>query len=141
HHIAPDGFAEAMKLYRASFQPSTSLTTPHAILAVATTCAQNETAGEDIARAASLGWLRFGQGLRDLPAPSLEEARAYEFDAEEEVFRESGSRNMLIGETARVVDTLRSMLSISEADELMVLTTTHDQNERKNSYERLAKAL
>lgn len=144
HHIGPDGFAEAMQTYRAEFKVSesaTSLRKPHAILAVATTCAESEAHAADLERASSLGWLRFGQGLRDLGSPSIEEARAYQFDADEEVFRASGNGRLLIGEPARVADTLREMIEKSGADELMAITGVHDQTERKRSYDRLVKAL
>lgn len=141
HHIGPDGYAEAMQLYRASFQPSTWLAEPYAVLAVAATCAASEAHAADLERAASLGWLRFGQGLRDLPAPSVDEARAYPFDADEEALRAAGRGRMLIGETARVADTLRAMIEASGADEIMALTHAPDLDERRRSYDRLADAL
>ena len=81
------------------------------------------------------------QGLRDLPAPSLEEARAYAFDEEEEALRAAGQGRMLIGETARVAEKVREIANKSGADEVMALTGVHDQNERKRSYDRLVAAL
>lgn len=140
HHIGPDGYAESMNVYRASFNAG-SRAEPYAILTVASACARSEMHAADLERAASLGWLRFGQGIRDLGMPSIEEARAYEFDADEEVFRASSRGGSLIGETARVADTLRAMVATSRADEIMVVTGIHDHDERKRSYERLAWAL
>ena len=147
HHIGPDGYAEAMTLYRSSFKapdPSQNpgaLREPYAILAVAAACARSEEHAADLERAASLGWLRFGQGLRDLGAPSIEEARAYAFDADEEVFRASGSGRSLIGSPERVADAIRTMAVTSRSDEIMVMTGIHDHDERKRSYERLARSL
>lgn len=141
HHISPEGHAESLRLYRSSFEASSWREAPHAILAVAAICAESEAQAEDLERAASLAWLRFGQGLRDLPAPSVEEARAYRFDADEEAFRSSLPGPRLIGEPARVADALREMLERSGADELMALTWVHDAAERKRSYDRLLRAL
>ncbi|MBX3230836.1 MAG: LLM class flavin-dependent oxidoreductase [Labilithrix sp.] len=141
HHIGPDGYAAAMRLYRSSFQPSPGRAEPYAILTVAAIAAADERAADDLERAAALGWLRFGQGLRDLPLPSVAEARAYVFDADEEVLRAQGRGRSFIGEAARVADTLRAMVAEAQADELMVVSAVHDHDERKRSYERLAKAL
>ncbi|MFO0743273.1 MAG: LLM class flavin-dependent oxidoreductase [Labilithrix sp.] len=141
HHIGPHEYAEAVRLYRASFVPSASLAAPYAILAVATACCESEAQAEDLERASALGWLRFGQGLRDLPAPSVEEARAYAFDADEEVLRKAGQGRLLVGEPARVADTLRALVERSGADEIMALTGVHDQAERRRSYDRLVAAL
>ena len=141
HHIGPDEYVEALAAYRSAFVPSSMFPAPYAILAVAVACAASEAHAEDLHRASSLGWLRFGQGLRDLPAPSIEEARAYTFDADEEALRAQGQGRSLVGETARVADTIREMVQTSGADEVMALTGVHDQVERLRSYDRLAAAL
>jgi luciferase family oxidoreductase group 1 len=137
HHIGPDEYVEALRRYRNDhIGPA-----PYAILAVAATCAASEAHAEDLKRASAIGWLRFGQGLRDLPAPSLEEARAYSFDADEEALRSAGQGRTLIGEAPRVADVIREMAEKSGADEVMVLTAVHDQLERRRSYDRLLDAL
>jgi luciferase family oxidoreductase group 1 len=138
-HIGGDGYAEALRHYRAHFQPSPSRGAPYAILAVAALCVEKD--AELYEKAATIGWLRFGQGLRDLPAPSLEEARAYEFDEEEKVFAAAGRGRSFIGEPARVAAALSEMVALSEADELMVMSGAHDQLTRRRSYDRLRENL
>lgn len=143
HHIGPDGYADAMRLYRTHFQKSShpcGLAAPYAILATGVICLADESDLDAYERASSIGWLRFGQGLRDLPMPSLDEARAYRFDPEEDVLREQGRGRSLIGETSRIADKLREMVEASGADELMAMTGVHDHDERKRSYDRLLRA-
>jgi luciferase family oxidoreductase group 1 len=137
HHIGPGEYVEALHRYRNDFVGPA----PYAILAVAATCAASEAHAEALKRASALGWLRFGQGLRDLPAPSLEEARAYSFDEDEEALRAAGQGRMLIGEAPRIADRIREMAEKSGADEIMVITSVHDPTERRRSYDRLVAEL
>jgi luciferase family oxidoreductase group 1 len=141
HHIAPDGYADALRAYRDAFRPSRWCAAPHAILAVAVLCAADDLAAEDLLRCNELGFLRFGQGLRDLPMPSIDEARAYTFDADEEVLRAGNRARVVAGGPERVAGVLGEMIATSGADELIVTTNIHDHEERKRSYERIASRL
>jgi luciferase family oxidoreductase group 1 len=147
HHISsspftgPDGGAAAMRSYAEAFRPSRWLAEPRSILAASVLCAEDEAQAEDLARCADLGMVRFGQGLRDLPMPSVEEARAYRFDSEEDVFRLAARSRQIIGDPSRVGAVLSEMIEASRANELMVMTNIHDHAERKRSYERLASIL
>jgi luciferase family oxidoreductase group 1 len=141
HHIGPDEYAASMRAYRETFQPSAWAARPYAILATSVFCAATDAAAEDLVRCASLSVLRAGQGLRDLPFPSVAEARAYAFDADEEALRRGGRTRFVAGEPARVADVLREMALRSGADELMIATMMHDHEERKRSYERVVRAL
>ena len=141
HHIAPDGYVEAMKAYRDGFQPSRWLDAPYAILAAAVLCGATDAATEDLVRCADLSFLRFGQGLRDLPMPSVEEARAYTFDADEEAFRAASRGRSLAGTPPLVASRLRELASAASADEVMIVAGIHDHEERKRSYERIADAV
>ncbi|OJY23801.1 MAG: hypothetical protein BGO98_17820 [Myxococcales bacterium 68-20] len=141
HHIAPEGYASAMRAYREAFRPSRWSSSPYAILATSVLCGADDAAAEDLERCAALGWLRFGQGLRDLPTPSIEEARAYRFDPDEEVLRRSARDRHIAGGPERVADMLLQMADASGADEIMAMTNIHDHAERKRSYDRVARAI
>lgn len=73
--------------------------------------------------------------------PSIEEARTYQFDAEEDAFREAGRSRVVAGGPRAVKKRLLDLLEASGADELMAMTGIHDHEERKRSYSRLATAL
>ena len=139
HAFSPEGtgYADALRAYRDAFVG----TAPHAILAVSVICAADASAAEELGRAGDLGSLRFGQGLRDLPFPSVAEARAYTFDADEERLRSGTQASRIAGEPSRVRDRLLEMIALSGADELIVTTGIHDHEERKRSFDRLVAIL
>ncbi len=137
HHFTPEGAAEALAAYRAAFKPSPFRRTPHAIVAVAVVCGETEAHAEELARSGDLAVLRFGQGLRDLPLPSVEEASEYVLDAEEETLRAMHRSRVVVGDAGKVVGVLRGMAEWG-ADEVMVTMGVHDHGERKRGYERVA---
>ncbi len=142
HHIGGEvDHVAAMKDYREHFRASRFQSEPYAILAVSVMCAKDERAAEDFVRAADIGFLRFGQGIRDLPMPSASEARAYPFDEEEEVFRAASARRHIAGTASPVADRLRQLHEETRADEIMVMTAIHDHDERKRSYDRVLHAV
>lgn len=141
HHIAPDGMAEAMRTYRRAFRPSRWWSAPRSILAVSAMCARDEGHAEDLLRCIDVGILRFGQGFRDLPIPSIEEARAYTFDADEETLRRGTRGRYVVGVADEVASALRALAAEAEADELMIVSGIHDHDDRKRSYTELAAML
>jgi luciferase family oxidoreductase group 1 len=141
HHIAPDEYATHMRAYREAFRPSAWGAAPYAILATSVLCADDDRGAEDFLRAAEIGFLRYGQGLRDLPLPSVAEARAYTFDADEDALRAASRARHVAGDAARVGEELRRMIELSQADEVMATVNVHDHDERKRSYERVLHAL
>jgi luciferase family oxidoreductase group 1 len=141
HHISPIDRIHAMKTYRSRFRPSAWLAAPYAILATAVLCGSDDEAAAELALAADLAVVRFGQGLRDLPMPSVAEARAYPFDTEEDLVRQAARDRQVIGGPERVAAILRQLQEETEADEVMAVTNIHDHAERKRSYERVVHAL
>ena len=119
-------------------RPSRWLTEPYAILATAVLCAASDPAAEDLVRCTDLAVLRFGQGLRDLPMPSIEEARAYAFDADEDTFRAASRGRLLAGGSEHVGRILTEMVTRSGADEVMVTNAAPGLDDRLRALELLA---
>jgi alkanesulfonate monooxygenase SsuD/methylene tetrahydromethanopterin reductase-like flavin-dependent oxidoreductase (luciferase family) len=71
----------------------------------------------------------------------VEEARAHEYDAEQQALRAAGRGRVLVGGVERVRAGLRSHVTAAQADEVMVLTHVHSHEARKRSYELVAQAL
>ncbi len=141
HHFDPKGAEAALLRYRAEFRPSARRASPHAIVAVAVTCGESDAHADELASSSDLAWVRFGQGLRDLPLPSVEEARVYEFDAEEQQVRRANRARVTVGGPEHVGEVLRALVEKTKADEIMVTAGIHDHAERKRSYERILAAL
>jgi hypothetical protein len=79
--------------------------------------------------------VRFLQGIRVRPLPSVEEALAHRYDAHEEALRLGRGSHLLVGGVARVRERIATLVRDSCADEVMVMTHVHEHAARKRSYE------
>jgi luciferase family oxidoreductase group 1 len=141
HHINPEEAVPVLRRYRETFVPSERRREPWAILGLAVVCAATDAAAEELATSGQLGMVRFLQGLRDRPLPSVEEARAHAYDAEQQALLAASRGRVLVGGVERVRAGLRSLVETTQADEVMVLTHVHAHDARKRSYELVAEAL
>jgi luciferase family oxidoreductase group 1 len=138
HHFNPADAIHAIHKYRAAFVSSPHFGSPHAMLAVSVICGEDDAHAERLATSGELAWLRFGQGLRDLPLPTVEEALAYEYDGDEEALKRQLSERHIVGGPERVGEALRALVRATGVGELIVTTHVHSHEERRRSYERLA---
>ena len=141
HHINPEDSVRVMRRYRESFVPSPRRREPWAVLALAAVCAETDAAAERLASSSELAMVRFLQGVRDLPLPTVEEALAHRYDAHEQALLASRGPNLFVGGVARLRERLRALVDATGADEVMVLTHVHEHAARKRSYELLVEAL
>jgi luciferase family oxidoreductase group 1 len=139
HHFSPGDAKHALRTYRDEFAPSPMLDAPRTMLAVSVICGETDADAELLAKSGELAWIRFGQGLRDLPLPSTEEALAYRYDGDEEILRAGLRERHTVGGPDKVGESLRALARDTGADELIVTTHVHDHAERRRSYERLAR--
>jgi luciferase family oxidoreductase group 1 len=140
-HINPVDAVGVLRAYRSTFRPSATLKAPESILALSVICAEREDEAEELASSVDLSTTRFMRGIRDLPFPSVEEARAYKYDDQEEVLRKLGRERHVIGGVARVRDEVMALVQASGADEVMVMTHVHSHEARRRSYALVAEAL
>ena len=118
--------------------PSARNDAPQPILAVSVVCADTDDDAEALMAPLDLHWLRvLAQNSRE-PMMSTEDARAYEYTADEERIRKSFRSRHVVGSTARVAERLRTMADAAGVDEVMVFTMLPDLEARKHSYELLA---
>lgn len=141
HHINPSDSVQVLRRYREAFVPTPRRQRPWAILALAVICADSDAAAAKLASSSELAMVRFFQGIRDRPLPSVEEALAYRYDEHEEALRLGRGSHLIVGGVERVRKSLAELVDASGADELMVVTHVHEHAARKRSYERVAEAL
>ena len=132
--INPAG-AEIAQLYRDRFQPSVRRETPWVAAAVSTICAQTDEEAEQLALSARMAIALLHSG-RLIPVPTVEKARA--FFAEREV--PPTGRRAVVGAPETVRAGLEDVAREYGADELMLVTITHDHTARRRSYELVARA-
>jgi luciferase family oxidoreductase group 1 len=139
NHFAPGGAPAALAAYRDAFVPSRWQDAPRAIVATAAIVGESDEHATDLARSAALYFLRAGRGERDLPLPSVAEAKAYPYDDDERALLAQRSGSGMAFGPERAHAALDALVRDSGADELMVTTVVHDPGQRRRSYERLAK--
>lgn len=141
HHISPGDAESALLAYRAAFVPSSALATPHAILAVAAAVSDDPATAEAIRHASRVSALRFARGERDVPMPTLDEARGKTFDDEDVAILAAYGGRAFFGETAAVAARLRDLVTRTEADELMIMTSIAPRDLQLASHTSLAREL
>jgi luciferase family oxidoreductase group 1 len=139
--ISPDGGQRIVHEYRERFQPSPLLAEPRVILGVSAICAETDEAAHRVALSRHLMRLRREQGRPEGGVPSIEEAETTEFSAPERDYLEYQRARGLEGGPERVREGLLALAAEYEADELMVVTVTHDYRDRMRSYQLIAEAL
>jgi len=137
HFISGYGGEDACAAYRGNFRPSRAFQAPKTALAVFAICAET---GEEAMRLASsreLWRLRVERGELT-PIPSPEEALAYGY-TEIELARIARTRaRQIVGDPRTVRMKIEALAEAHGAEEVSVVTITHDPAARRRSYELLA---
>lgn len=140
HHMNPADARQELTKYRDLYRATESAPSPYAIVSVAVICAETDDDAKRLSASAELGWIRFAQGMRDEPMPSVEEALAHQDDDQQAAIRAMFRDRLIIGSPARVRARLQVIKDECAADEIMVLTHVHDHEARRRSYALLAEA-
>jgi len=139
HFINADGGAEVARAYRQYFRPSAYLAEPAASVAVFAICAETDAEATRLARSRDLAMLRLYTG-RFGPYPSVDEAEAYPYTPWDMQIVEHNRRRIVAGTPAVVKARLLQYAEAYQAEELVVVSITHDVKARVRSYELIAEA-
>jgi len=101
HHFSPRNTLPALELYRRSFRPSEALAEPHAMVAVAVICAEDDERARWLAGPSRLSMARLRSG-NPTRFPTPEEAADHEFTPGEEASVSSLSGSAVIGGPEKV---------------------------------------
>ena len=133
------GAAEALDLYRDTYQPSERHPTPHSAICVLAIAAETQAEAERLYVPREV-WRAERERGRYVPLPSAEEAAAYPF-TDEEIRRNARLRERALFGTAEVVHSrLTAIAQDLAADEVALVTATHDIADRRRSFKLLAEA-
>jgi luciferase family oxidoreductase group 1 len=139
HFINEEGGAAITRAYRRSFRPSAWLSEPRASAAVFVVCADTDAEAQRLAKSRELFIVRLYTG-RPARYPSIDEAEAYPYTERELAILRHAKRRTVTGTPEQVRERLEALAAEYEADELIVVTITHDPKARRRSYELLARA-
>ena len=137
HFISSEGSVEAMRTYRKQFRPSKQLPTPRSSAAVFVVCADTEAEALRLAKSRELFIVRLYTG-RGGPYPSVDEAERYPYTPREQMIVDHARRRRIAGAPEQVHEQLVAFAREHEADELVIVTITHDPKSRRRSYELIA---
>lgn len=134
------GGEEAIRHYREHFQPSILNQTPQSIVAVLAICADTEEEAKLLASSTELFFLQLERGAELKWLPSVQTATAFpytEFDRERIRY---GQNRRIVGTPKQVKEQLLQIGESFQADELLIVTPTHDFAARIHSYRLIAEA-
>ncbi len=139
-HFITDGHgaAEALELYRAQYRPSARHPAPWTALCVWALAADTQEEADRQFASRALWRLGRDRGVY-APLPSPEEAAVYPYSEAERTRIDRLRRNAIFGTAPVVAARLRALADSLGAQELAVLTATHDPAPRRRSYELLAR--
>ncbi len=140
HFINSEVQSDILRLYRRRFKPSAVATVPYASLGVFAICADTEAAAQQLALSRELWYLHIVTQPHGGRVPSVEEALNYSYSDQERAFMDANRRPVIAGAPEQVAAQLAAMAEQFGADELVVVTITHDFKARCRSYELLAQA-
>ncbi|MFE7227842.1 LLM class flavin-dependent oxidoreductase [Nocardioides sp. NPDC057577] len=138
YHVNPSGVLEAALSYRTAFAPSDTLDAPHVAVSADVVVAETEEEARELATGYGL-WvrsIRTAEGA--IPFPTPDEAREWEWTAEDRALVQDRLDTQFVGTAAQVADRLEILQRAVDADELVITTITHDHADRVRSYELIA---
>ncbi len=130
--INPAGAAIAAD-YRGRFVDSERLGAPRLSVCVITVCAESDDEAQELASSARMMMSMLKQGQL-IPIPPVDRAVRYLATRE----RSNGGRRAVIGSPATVRAGLEGVAAEYGAEEVLLLTLTHDHGARRRSYELVA---
>ncbi|MGA9577118.1 MAG: LLM class flavin-dependent oxidoreductase [Terrimicrobiaceae bacterium] len=131
-HFVPDNILPGLELYRRSFRPSADLDRPCAMVGINVFAAEDDKGAERLATSHFQAHLKLAQGIpTELPPPanSLEEVW------KGPLAKSSFLRSSIIGGPSTVEAGLRSLVEMTNADELIIHSMIFDHEARRRSYE------
>jgi luciferase family oxidoreductase group 1 len=136
-HFAPDALIDALALYRAHFQPSPQLDRPCAMIGVNVVAAETDQEARFLFTTTQQAFTNLARGRPGPQQPPIQDIEQYWSPAEK--LRVSHMlKYAIIGSAETVGEGLRHLVSVTEADELMVVSNIYDHAKRVRSYEILA---
>ncbi len=139
HFINGHGGDGVTRAYRQQYRASPQRSQPRAMVCTFVVCAERSEDAERLAHSIDLRRLEMALGI-DSPIPTLAQAEAREYTAQERAYIAQQRVRAVIGAPNEVRAQLEALRERYEADEIMLLTITGNYESRLRSYELVAKS-
>lgn len=139
-HFAPDSLFEALEIYRSQFRPSKQLDQPYVMVGVNVVAADTDEEARRLFTTVQQSFTNLVRGAPGQLQPPVEDIEAYWSPAE----KYQATRMLkysIVGSPKTVRGDLESFVTMTEADELMIVTSVHEHAARVRSYELVARFL
>jgi luciferase family oxidoreductase group 1 len=136
-HIGGDTAVPALTAYRRQFSPSPRYAAPYALLAIGVVTADTEAEVAELRHVADLWMLRIIRGEMGY-RPSRAEALAYEFSEADRALLRRMPGKRLVGLPDEVEAQIRALVAETQADEVMVMSSIPEVEDRVRTLELLA---
>lgn len=134
-HFAPTHFAEALYIYHHNFQPSAVLKEPYAIACIQVLIGKDSAHAEELATSVYRNFLNIVTDNRTpMEAPVSPEVMQQLWTPEQEAYVKNMLQYAVIGDTQTAAGKLYNFLEAYPVQELMALTQTFYQEDRRYSY-------
>jgi luciferase family oxidoreductase group 1 len=140
-HFMRNNGTSIVEEYRDHFRKNERVEKPHIIIAVSVICAETTEKAEKLALSQFLWAILSSKGEKMNGIPSVEEAEQYSFTGKEEEMIQKMKDKMIIGNPREVKQQLLALQNLYRADEMMILTITHQYEDRLRSYQLLAEEI
>jgi luciferase family oxidoreductase group 1 len=134
--INPNG-AEYAALYRDRFSASETLAQPRTMVASFVVCAETDAEAQRIASSARMTRALLNEG-KLIPVPSIEKALRFLAERGPNPDTAARPRRAIIGAPAAVKKGIEEVAALYGAEEVMIVTITHEHATRRRSYELIA---
>lgn len=114
---------------------------PYVIVAVHVICAKTMEEAHELAKSPLAWQLMQEKTNENLKIPSKQEVDEYAWSEKDKMRMEKKKRSMVIGDPIEVKEQLERLSLLYKADELMIITITHDKEAKFNSYRFIAEAM
>ena len=140
HFINGEGGQEFAKEYRKQFK-SHKESEPRVGFAIFVVCQETAEQAEWVASSMDLSLCMGAQGMPSKGTPPPENARAYPYSKFEKLLVAENRRRMVVGTPEQVVDKLEIMASEYRADEVMLVSSAYDFNDKLKTFRLIAEEM
>ena len=136
-HFAPAALFDALEIYRKRFKPSKQLDHPYVMVGVNVVAADTDDEARRLFTTVQQSFTNLLRGSPGKLQPPIENIEEY-WSPSERRLASSMLRHSIVGSPETVRRDLESFVTLTKADELMIVTSLHDHPARIRSYEIVA---
>jgi len=139
-HFAPEALLEALEIYRRRFKPSKQLAAPYAMVGVNVVAAETDEEAQRLFTTVQQSFTNLVRGAPGKLQAPVDDIEGY-WTAAEKQHASRMLKHSIVGSRETVRRELESFVSLTNADELMVVCSIYDHAARVRSYELVAEVV